>query len=85
MTHVEPQSLPGTSRRDVLLGSLGAVVAATVPTAVLADQPRATTASLSNRNEGTKTMGTITTKDAPRFTTRTGAAVSQSSFIMAGR
>lgn len=62
MTKIEPQSLPDTSRRDVLLGSLGAAVAATVPAAVLADQPRATASSF-NPSKRTKTMSTVTTKD----------------------
>jgi non-heme chloroperoxidase len=62
MISLEPQSPLGTSRRQVLLGSFSTAVAATVPAAVLADQPRAT-ASSSNGSKGNMAMSTVATKD----------------------
>jgi non-heme chloroperoxidase len=63
MTNLKRQSLLGTSRRDLLLGSLSAAVAATAPAAVVADQQSATAASSSNHGKGARTMSTVTTKD----------------------
>jgi non-heme chloroperoxidase len=51
-------SANGASRRNILIGGLGAAVAAAVP----AGQAFAASTS-SNSNNGTQTMNTVTTKD----------------------